>query len=414
MHSWSNKKSIIIVVIIVAIIVLLILIQRNQRKKWEEEKKGYLSEQQRLKEELEPLMEEARMVMRGEKMATGALALYNFEQDGYENIADIDVDVDIIVAEINGNEGTLVVEYHIHRLDDTGKKVSWNESLGTIWRIEKEKDGSWVLVDTPYPEGGEDAMKEVEKLTKKLRMFKEENALISIEDQIEIFAESVDEWSDITGYFCFAVADLDQDGRLELIISTIQGSASYSYTDYYVIEDKKRKLMKLQGNEKKGDSPAVIYDFLVGKNVSDGTYRIVDNGVTYVTVYYDEYKGIYHYIHHDYSGHTPYETFDILISLSLENNIICEKILAYKKGERKEPSDTNIIISYTDNEQNEISEAEYKKIPEDTYIGCRKMEMCWQWNRIEAKEEIQSMNKTELKKLLMESYKNFEIKDKAN
>lgn len=173
MHSWSNKKSIIIVIIIVVLIVLLVLIQ--QRKKWEEEKKGYLSEQQTLKEELEPLMEETRMVMRGEKKATGVLALYNFERDGYENIADIDADVDIIVAEINGNEGTLVVEYHIHRLDDTGKEVSWNESLGTIWKIEKEKDSRWALVDIPYPEGGEDAMKEVEKLTEKLRMYKEES-----------------------------------------------------------------------------------------------------------------------------------------------------------------------------------------------------------------------------------------------
>lgn len=37
------------------------------------------------------------------------------------------------------------------------------------------------------------------------------------------------------------------------------------------------------------------------------------------------------------------------------------------------------------------------------------MEMSWQWNRVETKEEIREMDKVELKELLMEAYYNFEI-----
>lgn len=231
-------------------------------------------------------------------------------------------------------------------------------------------------------------------------VFYRERNLMDIEDQMEIFAECVNEWSDITGYFCFTIGDLNQDKKLELIVSTIQGSADFAYTDYYVIKDKKAELVRMQ-KRKKRDSSALIHDFLNGK--------YMDHGITNVEAYYDEQNGIYYYIHHDYSGHTPYEAYDGIIGLSLQDGIICEDILAYKKIETTKPYGSDVTVSYIDDEQNEISEMEYEKIPEHTYMGCEKMEMRWQWHRIDRKEDIRNMDKKELQKLLMDTYNNFQM-----
>lgn len=173
MKVWNDKKNLIILSGLVTLTVCLLSIQLNtiRKEKWERDKKEYLFEQQQLKQEMEPLMKEAKEVMRGEKTATGELALYNFQGDGwYENIVSIDADVNIIVAEINGNKGSLVVEYYIHRFDKSGKKVSWSESDACVWHIAKEDD-KWILAEVPDPIGG--ARDEARRLMTKMYEFGE-------------------------------------------------------------------------------------------------------------------------------------------------------------------------------------------------------------------------------------------------
>lgn len=228
----------------------------------------------------------------------------------------------------------------------------------------------------------------------------------SIDNQINHFVENVDVWSDIDGYFCFTVADLNQDGRVELIVSTIQGSGSYSYTKYYEMEDNGTDIKHLQADE---DSVGLIDDFLAGKQISDGTQRNVDNGISYVSVYHDRELEKYYYICYDYSGHTPYESFKTIYSLSLENDRIVENLLANKISKYEEPYGSIQSIEYWDSNNNQISEDAYNKIADEVYKNAEHMEMSWQWNRVETKEEIREMDKAELKELLMEAYYNFEI-----
>lgn len=168
-----NKKIVVLTTIIIFISSLLIVGMKIKKEKWKEDKRKYLLEQQMLKQELEPFMEEARNVMRGEKMGSGQMSYYEFHQEGYENVTAIEADANIVVAEINGDKGTLVVEYYINRLDKNGKKISWAGSVGSVWKIEKGENGSWALVDIPNSEGGEELVKEVEKLTEKMRKYGE-------------------------------------------------------------------------------------------------------------------------------------------------------------------------------------------------------------------------------------------------
>lgn len=171
MYSWIKRACIVFISVLAVVLIVCI-----QKKKWEEERREYLFEQQSIKKELEPLMEEARSVMRGEKQEKrNFLKIYNFHQEGYKDVVDIDADAEIVVADMQGEKGTLVVTYFIRRLNKDGEIVSWNEcggeSVGTIWEIEKQGDGRWEIINIPYPEGGEDSMKEVEKLIEKFKKY---------------------------------------------------------------------------------------------------------------------------------------------------------------------------------------------------------------------------------------------------
>ena len=166
MHVRNKKKIVAIMGIVVIIIcIVLVPVHKMLRKKWEKDRKEYLLKQQQLKQELEPFMEEAKKVMRGQKTETGEMALYNFSPDGYyENVSYIDADADIIVADIQGDKGTLVITYYIHRLDKTGECISSEDCDIMVWEIAKNE--TWELVNVPDPLGGD--RERAEKLMKKM------------------------------------------------------------------------------------------------------------------------------------------------------------------------------------------------------------------------------------------------------
>ena len=230
--------------------------------------------------------------------------------------------------------------------------------------------------------------------------FSRTNVVMRTEKQMDVFVEKIHDWSNINGYFYFTIGDLNQDGKLELVTSTIQGSGSFSSTRYYIVNDK--DLIVLQEEQTDQCSSALINDLLQEGQRGEG-------GILYVPVYYDKQKNMYYYIHHDYSGHTPYESIDRIISLSMKDNIIREEVLAYKKITKG--NGINSIIFYEENSQNEISEVEYEKIIDLKYNNCEKMQMRWKWKRVEAAEEITDTSKEEIKKILMEMYGEFEIRN---
>lgn len=166
MYGWIKRACIVFISVLA--VVLIVCIQKSQKKKWEEERREYLFEQQSIKKELEPLMEEARSVMRGQKTETGEMALYNFSPDGYYgNVSHIDADADIIVADIQGDKGTLVITYYIHRLDKTGECISSEDCDIMVWEI--AKNGVWELVNVPDPLGGD--RERAEKLMEKMMAY---------------------------------------------------------------------------------------------------------------------------------------------------------------------------------------------------------------------------------------------------
>ena len=168
----QKSRILIAIIILLAAGIIFIVAAWIYTIQNEKNKREYMLEQLRCKEELEPLMEEARGVMRGEKMATDALEIYNFKKEGYyENVKEIDANANIVVADIKGNEGTIVVDYEIDRLNGNKKKISWAGGL-CIWNIYKDTKNEWRVARIPYPEGADEEVEEINKMMKKMFKYK--------------------------------------------------------------------------------------------------------------------------------------------------------------------------------------------------------------------------------------------------
>lgn len=218
-------------------------------------------------------------------------------------------------------------------------------------------------------------------------------------NQIGIFIENVNEWNDTYMYstypFYMTVADLNQDGKLELITATIDGTAKYSHNNYYVVKMGKNELMQLPTNINQGRSSAdIIYNIMYGENEKEN-----------VPVYYDLKNNMYYSIHKDYFVN-PEGRVEGIVSLTLDGDMIKEERIAYAYYEY---DDEKLKASYWNYEKEELSVESYEMIEENTYPNLKKMEMTWKWQKV-TWEQISNMNQEELRGLLEDLYNNFAVK----
>ncbi|MDE5863126.1 MAG: hypothetical protein K2H34_02145, partial [Lachnospiraceae bacterium] len=215
--------------------------------------------------------------------------------------------------------------------------------------------------------------------------------------QIDIFADEAGEWSrNFDRSSSFTVADLNQDGRLELITDVIQGSGHFAYNHYFTV-DKAGDLTELQSDR-------------FGEYLS--TYYDSEDGLIHVPVYYDEKRDVYYSIQGGGNVDRPSISFVYYLdSVSIENGGVKQETLAYQICEREDEY-ADLSYHYQDIDGEEITEEKFRTIAERKYVGLKNMQMTWKWQNI-SKEELDAMSKEELEELLMDSYQNFKIVDEA-
>lgn len=126
-----------------------------------------------------------------------------------------------------------------------------------------------------------------DKAVTKIQDTGETEDAVSMEKQLKVMAEHSNQWlkgeDKSKPYRTYAVTDLDQNGRWELIVSEDrQGSGQFSYTDYFQVNAAGDGLEKIKTGYKDGDSEADVAG---------------DLG----TAYYDPEKNQYHYITGDFA-----------------------------------------------------------------------------------------------------------------
>ena len=78
---------------------------------------------------------------------------------------------------------------------------------------------------------------------------KEQTKAINVEKQIDVIMNNIDTWNlstdeDIYAPYGYAITDLDQNGRLEIIASSCQGTGIYTYSNYYEVNESRYILIE--------------------------------------------------------------------------------------------------------------------------------------------------------------------------
>ena len=174
-------------------------------------------------------------------------------------------------------------------------------------------------------------------------------ATMDIQKQIEVFAQNRDKWATDIDFadeqYKFTLADLDMDGKAELLVSHSGGTGFYSYTSFYKV-DKDGKLKELDTTLSEYDSQPDIMD-QVSDESNVTVYSNIING-----------KGYYNYIVYDLMKESPSSYVYRVSSLAIVDDVVTETKLAVEYDTYDGP-DYAATISYMDYTGAELTEEEY-------------------------------------------------------
>lgn len=209
-----------------------------------------------------------------------------------------------------------------------------------------------------------------------------------IEKQIRILTDNRSLWantmdSEGVSYF-YTVADLDRNGRLELITSSKQGTGLFTFSNYFEVNESFDGLTEIDKNRQEGSSETDI---------------IAESA----PVFYNPQSRVSYYIF-DNMNRNGAENYESKSAVSLENGVIVERALAHK---RTIPEGQTQKVTCTTAEGKDISETEYNNIADTVYGGLERQNAAFLWNKAESKEELDRLNADMLGEKLLKSYHKF-------
>lgn len=180
------------------------------------------------------------------------------------------------------------------------------------------------------------------------------------EKQLDLILACRGQWEDSCAYgdsapYYYAVTDLNQNGRLEILSSVVQGTGYYSYNSFLEVKEDLTGLQDYRYEERReGDSQADI----IG---------------AFAPVYYEEEADTYYYIFDDYIKNGMAERYYNRRSLALTDGVVREQPLAYRSviyhgGD----IDSEPEVTAKDANQQAISQEEYRQIGDQAYGGLEK------------------------------------------
>lgn len=178
---------------------------------------------------------------------------------------------------------------------------------------------------------------------------------LSVENQLTLLYENLDTWRvlDESDGWCYAVTDLDGNGRLEILSSETHGTGHFTTFRAWEIGEDGASLVPIAEDGEYG-SPVVMgsarYD--VEGLSTDAVDKFTDpaSGRTYYVQTDDVKDGAAHY----------YETKSAVF---LENGKMNREILGFKQTEYLDGGENCIVTYQSDVDGSEISEAEYNSPP---------------------------------------------------
>lgn len=209
----------------------------------------------------------------------------------------------------------------------------------------------------------------------------------SMDAQLGIMADNIDMWLQDLDYaddmYCYAVTDMDANGRYELIVAGCGGTGYYTYSQFYEMNESYDGLINCETNFVEGDSqPDVIED--------------------YITVFCDE-EGVAHYIFNDNLrvGGIPQDWLTTS-AVTLQNGKITSTPL--RRMETLYDGEQG-VITYADGAGNEITEEDYKNAVENAFEGFASYTAHFGWQDA---RELKDLSREEIVRKLEESCNKFQ------
>ena len=235
-----------------------------------------------------------------------------------------------------------------------------------------------------------------------------------IEKQLKLIADNVEEWWYVygrgtevapdygpMGFDCFAVTDLDYNGRLEIIGTwTNRPDVLFNITSVYEVNEARDALIHC---------PSKLKNLAVSYSGPDLSHYV---GGESITTYISD--GAYSYICYGIHRGWPDELWDTVFAITLEGGVIYENGLSYRhdwpEGKSASGEETFVCEYYDSNLQPLISddpEAEY--LDTDRHFpGAEKCETNVGWCKINGWEGLKIVfNTEEITETLRESYSMF-------
>lgn len=222
---------------------------------------------------------------------------------------------------------------------------------------------------------------------------KEQTKAVNVEKQIDVIMNNIDTWNlstdeDIYAPYGYAITDLDQNGRLEIIASSCQGTGIYTYSNYYEVNESLNGLNKIERNVEEGSSEADIM-------------------IPTVKVFINKATNEYHYIFDDLVKVGAAEYYENKQDIVLKNGKIYEKAIAYRNTVYTD-SDPNVTLKDANNK--EITAEDYALIENKLFSNLELKFANIEWVST-TDVDFSSVSGDELKNKLIESYEKFGFSD---
>lgn len=180
------------------------------------------------------------------------------------------------------------------------------------------------------------------------------------DDQLGVIAANSGLWkqTDEFGSWGFTVTDLDQNGRLEIISASTQGTGMYTLIKIFEVSDEGNTLTEItQDRPEYESSPDIMYQ--------------------QVQRFYDPESGHYYYIFNDFIRNGFAENYQKKLAVSLEDGVWKETPLAVKSTIYTDAE--HFTVTAKDADGNDITEEQFEQAEKTTFSQCESDAVCLEW-----------------------------------
>ncbi len=223
--------------------------------------------------------------------------------------------------------------------------------------------------------GGNDGTEEMKETTAEVSDTEEQTAESLINDpeelhayvtdadeQISLIVERFPVWHDeelSQEKFMYAVTDLDHNGRLEVLMSALEGTGLYTHSEIYEVSEDRSKLVHINWEKEAGFSePDIIVDA--------------------VNAYYDPEKNTYHYIFDDLLRVSNMESQDSVCAFTYADGKVQVEWLASLYQTVNEDGES-VNEEYRDASGAEIAPDEYFEAAEKRFASLKPVYVQISW-----------------------------------